>query len=148
MRKKKLLGISLGIITIIIVISLGFVGNYFYNLALNPDTPKDIVFGTKKYIINSKGDFEEDENGESGIKFLKDNFSKIKIKSTESSKRDNKIKFLKNNEKNIFIKKYIVIPPYYRDVNSTREGRVGVGELNKYYSSLIIAVRSLKETQE
>ena len=46
MRKKKLLGISLGIITIIIVISLGFVGNYFYNLALNPDTPKDIVFGT------------------------------------------------------------------------------------------------------
>ena len=41
---------------------------------------KDIVFGTKKYIINSKGDFEEGENGESGIKFLKDNFSKIKIK--------------------------------------------------------------------
>lgn len=109
---------------------------------------KDIVFGTKKFIINDQGDFEENENGESGVKFLKDNFSKIKIKSTDSIKRNNKIKFLKNNEKDIFIKKLIVIPAYYRDVNSTADGRVGVGELNKYYSSVIIAVRSLRETQE
>lgn len=108
----------------------------------------DIVFGTKKFIVNDKGDFEESENGKTGIKFLKENFSKIKIKSTESTKRDAKIKFLKNNERDIFIKKYIVIPAYYRDVNSTSGGRVGVGELNKYYSSLLIAVRSLKETQE
>lgn len=55
MRKKKLLGISLGIITIIIVISLGFVGNYFYNLALNPDTPKDIVFGTPEEAEATSG---------------------------------------------------------------------------------------------
>lgn len=109
---------------------------------------KDIVFGNKKFIINDQGDFEESENGKSGVKFLKDNFSKIKIKSTDSIKRDNKIKFLVQNQKNIFIKKYIVIPAYYRDVNSNADGRVGVGELNKYYSSLLIAVRSLKETQE
>ena len=62
--------------------------------------------------------------------------------------RDNKIKFLKDNEKNIFIKKFMVIPAYYRDVNYTDGGRVGVGDLNKYYSSLIIAVRSLRETEE
>lgn len=109
---------------------------------------KDIVFGTKRFIVNDNGDLEENENGECGIKFLKDNFSKIKIKSTESIKRNNKIKFLKDNEKNIFIRKYIVIPAYYRDVNSAGGGKVGVGQLNKYYSSLIIAVRSLRETQE
>ena len=109
---------------------------------------KDIVFGTKKFIINSQGDFEESEDGKCGVKFLKDNFDKIKIKSTESTKRDNKIKFLKDNAKNIFIKKYMVIPAYYRDVNSTNGGRLGVGDINKYYSSLLIAVRSLKETQE
>lgn len=109
---------------------------------------KDIVYGTKRFIINSQGDFEEDEKGQCGVKFLRDNFDKIKIKSTDSTKRDNKIKFLKNNAKNIFIKKYIVIPAYYRDVNSTDGGRVGVGDINKYYSSLIIAVRSLRETQE
>ena len=109
---------------------------------------KDIVFGTKKFIINSQGDFEENEDGESGVKFLKDNFDKINIKSTDSIKRDNKIKFLKQNKKDIFIKKYIVIPAYYRDVNSSNGGKIGVGELNRYYSSLIIAVRSLRETQE
>ena len=109
---------------------------------------KEIVFGTKKFIINKDGDFEESEDGKTGVKFLKENFDKIVIKSTESTKRDNKIKFLKNNAKHIFIKKYIVIPAYYRDVNSTGDGRVGVGELNKYYSSLLIAVRSLRETQE
>lgn len=109
---------------------------------------KEIVFGTKKFTINSKGDFEEDENGETGIDFLKKNFSKLKIKSTESSKRDMKIQFLKENEKNIFIKKLIVIPAYYRDVNTADGGRLGVGTLNKYYSSIIIAVRSLKETQD
>lgn len=109
---------------------------------------KDIVFGTKKFIINSQGDFEEDPNGKCGIKFLKDNFDKIKIKTTDSNKRNDKIKFLKDNKDRIFIKKYIVIPAYYRDVNYNDGGRIGVGELNKYYSSLIIAVRSLRETQE
>lgn len=108
----------------------------------------DIVYGTKKFIINSQGDFEENEKGECGVKFLKDNFNKIKIKSTDSIKRDNKIKFLKNNAKNIFIKKYIVIPAYYRDVNNANGGKIGVGDINKYYSSLLIAIRSLKETQE
>ena len=55
MKKKKLLGISLGIITVIIVISLSLVGNYFYNLALNPNTPKDIVFGTPEEAEATSG---------------------------------------------------------------------------------------------
>ena len=46
MKIKKILGIFLSVIIIIFGISLGFVGNYFYNLALNPNTSKDIVFGT------------------------------------------------------------------------------------------------------
>ena len=41
----------------------------------------------------------------------------------------------------------MVIPAYYRDVLST-EGRVGVGDLNKYYSSILVAVRSITETEE
>ena len=42
---KKLLIISIISIVLIASISLGLIGNYFYNLALNPDTPKDIIFG-------------------------------------------------------------------------------------------------------
>lgn len=55
MKKKRLFGIFLGIISTIIIISLGFVGNYFYNLALNPNTPKDIVFGTPEEAAATSG---------------------------------------------------------------------------------------------
>lgn len=41
--KKWICGILVGII-ICIILALGFGGNYLYNLAINPDTPKDIVF--------------------------------------------------------------------------------------------------------
>lgn len=41
--KKRIAIIALIILSLIIG-AAGFVGNYFYNLALNPNTPKDIVF--------------------------------------------------------------------------------------------------------
>lgn len=108
---------------------------------------KEIVHGTKNFSINEHGDFVEDENGSNGVKFLKNNIDKIKIKSTESRKRDKNIEFIKKYKDIMFIKKFIVIPPYYRDVQS-RSGNVGVGALNKYYSSLIVSVRSLTETRD
>lgn len=109
---------------------------------------REIVHGTKKFIVDSKGELIEDnENGKTGIHFLKDNFEKIKIKSTESAKRDVNIQFIQENKDKIFIKQYIVIPAYYRDVN-TDQGRVGVGEINELYDSLLIAVRALRETAD
>lgn len=108
---------------------------------------KEIVHGTKKFIVNSHGDFEENPNGESGVSFLRKNIDKIQIRSTESKKRDKKIQYIEKYKEFMFMKKYIVIPPFYRDVQS-RSGNVGVGVLNKYYSSLLISVRSLKETQD
>lgn len=107
----------------------------------------DIVHGTKKFKINSAGEFVEDPEGDNGFKFLKNNLDKIKFKSTGSIKRDNNITFLKENKDTMFIKNMIVIPAYYRDVN-TEGGYIGVGEINKLYNSLIIAVRSLKESSE
>ena len=55
---------------------------------------KEIVHGTKKFIVNSHGDFEENLNGESGVSFLRKNIDKIKIRSTESKKRDKKIQYI------------------------------------------------------
>lgn len=109
---------------------------------------KDIVHGTKTFSVNEAGDFVEDPNGSNGVAFIKENIDKIKIRSTESYKRDEKIKFLYKNKKRMFLRKYIVIPPFYRDVNSASGSARGVGQLNKYYSNLLISVRSLKETQD
>lgn len=108
---------------------------------------KEIIHGTKTFIINEHGDFQEDPSGSNGAKFIKDNINKIHIKSTESKKRDKNIKFIEKYKDIIFLNKFIVIPPYYRDVQS-RSGNVGVGALNKYYSSLIVSVRSLTETMD
>lgn len=108
---------------------------------------KDIVHGTKKFIINEHGDFEENENGQNGVDFIRKNIDKIHIRSTESRRRDNKIQYIEKFKKYIFMRKYIVIPAYYRDVQY-RSGNMSVGNLNKYYSSLLIASRSLQETED
>ena len=47
----------------------------------------------------------------------------------------------------MFITKYPVIPAFYRDVN-TEVGKVGVGDINKYYNSIIIASKALAEAQD
>ena len=108
---------------------------------------KNIVHGLKNYKITSSGYLEEDENGSTGIEFLRKNIDKIKIRPTESNKRDINIDFIQKNKNVMFMRKQIVIPAYYRDVNT--EGKyVGVGDINKLYASLLIAVRGLKETQD
>lgn len=108
---------------------------------------KEIVHGTKKFSIDEHGQFVEDENGSNGVKFLKDNMDKIHIAPTGSRKRDKNIQFIEKYKDVIFINKFIVIPAYYRDVQY-RSGNIGVGNLNKYYSSLIVSVRSLTETMD
>lgn len=110
---------------------------------------KQIVHGTEKYIIDSRGELIESEDGENGIEFLQKNFKKIKIKSTESRKRDIKITYLNHNydKDRMFITKYIVIPAYYRDIN-TNSKYVEVGEINRLYANIIRLSNSLLETQD
>lgn len=110
------------------------------------NTIKDLVHGTKSYIIKD-GAFVEDENGETGLDFLRKNINNIKIKQTESRKRDVNIEFIEKNKDNLFIKQCIVIPAYYRDINTGAES-IGVGDINKLYNSLIISTRALKETSD
>ena len=108
---------------------------------------KNIVHGLKSYNIDSHGYIIEDENGETGLDFLVKNIEKIKIKESDSRERRNNIKFIMSNKDRIFIKKMLIIPPFYRDVLSGK-GKVEVGQLNKYYSSLLVATKSLRETQD
>lgn len=107
---------------------------------------KDMIHGTKKFrIIDQK--ITEDENGSTGIDFLRKNIKNIKITRTDSRKRDTNIEFIKKNINNLFIKQCIVVPAYYRDIHTT-DRSVGVGEINKLYNSLLISVRALKETAD
>lgn len=106
---------------------------------------ENIVHGIDTYSITETGEIIQDDNGNTGIDWLKKNFSKIKFTKNDSRSRNLKIDFINMESDKIWINKYIVIPAYYRDVD-TKQASIGVGEINKLYSSLIIASKSLKET--
>lgn len=108
---------------------------------------KAIIYETDYFKIDSSGNLVKDPEGNTGIKWLKKNIDNIKIKSTESTKRDRNIQFLKNHRDTMFINNIIIIPAYYRDANTT-SGRPGLNEINKLYQSLLISVRSLKENAD
>ena len=112
---------------------------------------------------NTVGKAEEDEEDEeggcrlphegeyvdNGIKFLRDNIKKIKIKRTGSRQRDMRVDFIESyiGKPEMFIKKYIVCPAFYRDVNNDK-GKVSLGAINELYRSLLISVRALRESSE
>lgn len=105
----------------------------------------DVVNGTDFFKIDDKGDLVPDPDGDTGIDWLKKNFSKIKFKKNDSASRNKRIDYIEKVRNKMWISKCIVIPPYYRDVDSKESG-IGVGEINKLYSSLIMASKALKET--
>ena len=112
---------------------------------------RNIVHGVKYYVINEKGEFVEDEdNGETGIEFLRKNIKRIKFKDTKSISKDISVKYLEMNRDRMFIKKYIVIPPFYRDKNTASSSKrvVGLGGVNKLYNNLITRTNALTETQD
>ena len=132
-------------------------GSYFFNpliyltvIKLCPKI-KDVVFGTNTFKITKDGELVEDPDGETGLNWLYDNFNRIKFKSTDSEKRNDNIRFIEKNKKNgtIFMDKLLVIPAFYRDVNSNGGKRKsGVGDINKLYNLIMLSVRSIKDTAD
>lgn len=110
---------------------------------------KPCIHGTDNFIINDHGMLEKDENGENGIAFIKKNIDRIKIKRTDSKRRDMNAKFIEKymGSPEMFITKYIVCPAYYRDVNSEK-GHVAIGAINELYRNLLVFVKALKESAD
>lgn len=110
---------------------------------------KDIVHGTKRFKVDKKGQLVEDPEGNTGIVWLKSICDQLKFEKKDSITRDISRQYVEMNRNNMWINKYIVIPPFYRDKNTQSTDRsVGLGGVNKLYSNLIIATNALKETQD
>lgn len=105
-----------------------------------------IISGEQSCIINKDGIIEINENGESGIEFIYNNWEKINwLKNSDSGMRNERIDLLKNYKKNeVFVKYLIVIPPFYRDIKSTSSGGE-TGELNKFYANALRYASLLKD---
>lgn len=97
-----------------------------------------IVNGTLFYSIDKDGYLVQDENGQTGIDFLYDNWKKIKWSKTDTIMRNERVDLLNNFKRDeIFMQYLIVIPPFYRDIKTNNGGSGETGELNKLYSSAI-----------
>ena len=106
-----------------------------------------IVHGTKNFSISLRGELVEDPNGQTGLEFLYKNIKKIKIKpGTSSVRRDRNIRFLEDNKDNFFITKYLVIPPFYRDVK-TDTRKLSVGDINRLYINVLLSTKALEESK-
>lgn len=108
-----------------------------------------IVHGIQNYSINENGELVEDDLGGTGIKWLKQNFDKIKWSKSESDIAKESLEFIElvKKQKLLWMNKMIVIPPGYRDVVTTAKG-VGIGELNGLYQSLIMATNQYKQASD
>lgn len=124
-----------------------FIQPYYYKIWLKIDKNlRGCVYETQNFTIDSNGYLVPDDNGQTGIKFLIKNIDKINFKNT---KKDQFLAALHDAKKNnlLFTDKFIVIPPFYRDVN-TDGGKIGVGEVNKLYVHLINNVKALSEAND
>lgn len=130
-------------------------GTHFFNPVaykaisdIETRTP-DIISGNLYVRLDAKGDIvEDDEKGETGIKFFYDNWGKIKFRWTDSVQRQNKIKLLDQTPKEkVFMDKFLVIPAYYRDFNpnQTTGTMQDVDEINEMYSNLIRMVSTISD---
>jgi hypothetical protein len=118
---------------------------------LNRKIP-EIVRGNKYVSLNKKGIITEDEvNGTTGIDFFIKNWEKIRWRQTGSKIRKNKIKFINSLKiDEIFITKYLVIPPYFRDINTIEQkdtSSISKDEVNNFYIKLLNYVKYLESSK-
>jgi len=112
---------------------------------------EELISGISYFEINDSGEIiktEDETKGKTGISFLYNNWNKINFKSTDSDKREERISLLKNLSKDeIFIDKWIVMPAFYRDINTAESssGKISHETINIYYSKLIRLSIALRE---
>jgi hypothetical protein len=113
-------------------------------LRLDPKI-NNIIYGVKNYRIDSSGEFVEDENGDTGIDWLRKNMDRVKFRASNARSKQLSLKYLETNRDKMWIRKYIVIPAFYRDKNSASNSRatVGLGGINSLYTNLIVASNGL-----
>lgn len=107
-----------------------------------------VVNGSEYYSIDKDGRLVKDENGETGIDFLYNNWERIKWERSldASSIRNERIDILTKSKKNeVFTKYQIVIPAFYRDIMENKKGGGNTDKLNPLYSKLIRMASLLKE---
>lgn len=96
-------------------------------------------------IKESDPEYDEDNTG---IDWFVKNYPNIKFKKNNSRERNEKLEMLESfKPSEIFITKWLVIPIFYRDIES-KDGPLQIPKINKQYQNLIRYAQSIKFESE
>lgn len=101
-----------------------------------------IINGEMYFSLSKEGFLVPDENGETGIEFLYNNWEKINWDTKKDNKtggmRDERISLIKKYKKNeVFMRYQIVIPAFYRDIKTGSSSGGETDDINNMYAKLI-----------
>ena len=125
-----------------------FIQPFYYKIWLKLDKNlRACIYETDTFRLDENGYLVPDPNGEMGLPFLIKNVKKLGFKDT---KRTDMLRALQNGQKKdeLFTTKLIVIPPYYRDVDTKSGSRMGIGEINKLYQFVLNNVKALIDAND
>jgi len=123
----------------------------FYVLCAIQQNISQIFEGKGSWKVTEDGDLiavkEDDPKynpDNTGVEWFVKNYKNIKFKKNKSRERNEKINLLNTfKPDDIFISKWLVIPVFYRDLE-TKDGPLKIPPINKEYMNLIRYAQSIK----
>ena len=109
-------------------------------------TLSKVLFSQSAYILKDGALIEDYENGRSGPEFLYEIWGKVKVRDKDTITTKELEKFFKQDRDKLFLTKWIVIPAFYRDLNTQDAGggiKKSSATINSMYSSIISYVQTL-----
>ena len=104
-----------------------------------------IISGEYHYIIKNGSLVRDEDNGETGIDFLRENWKKIRWGKDKGMSLERAKLLSKTPINHAWISKEIVIPAFYRDIKTSSGGGGETSDLNNFYVKLIRNASLLKE---
>lgn len=104
----------------------------------------DCLFARGRWKLTSNGELVEDPEGDSGPEFLYSIWGKIKVKEKTTTITKEVEEFYTKPRDTLFITKFLVIPPFTRDLNTrTNSSSKSSALINSMYDSIISYTLSL-----
>lgn len=111
-------------------------------------TLSKVLYAQGRYKLVDGALVEDEENGDSGPEFLYKIWGKVKVRDKSTVTTKELQKFFEKPRDELFITKFLVIPAFYRDLNTSGEGssmKKSSSTLNSTYSSIIAYTQTLNQ---
>lgn len=126
-------------------------GHYMHPLAATKLASYDrtlskVLYAQGRYKLVDGTLVEDPENGQAGPEFLYSIWGKVKVRDKDTVTTKEIQRFFEKSRDKLFITKFLVIPAFFRDINSQSSGSTkSTNILNSMYSSIISYTQTLDQ---